>query len=58
MSQDQREGFLNIQRTAFRFFSGDGGAERVREGKQGLVVEKGEVFLPWGPIPRKGQPFF
>ena len=35
------ERFLNIQRTRFRFFLGDGDAERVRGGKPGLVGERG-----------------
>ena len=47
VSRDQREGFLNVQRTTLRFFLGDGGAWSLRGGKLGLVVEKREVILPW-----------
>lgn len=34
VSQDQRERFLHIQRTAFRFVWGHGDAEKIREGQR------------------------
>lgn len=57
VSQDQGKRFLHIQRTTFRFFLGDGGAERVREGERGLVAEKeGQRFYPAAQYQERDSP--